>query len=77
MKTRKTKKNAFQANMEVMTNKRIESMIILDSQGYIRFLQDPSTGLYVIFNGRLNASHFSKAYQSAERFFKKQISISQ
>jgi hypothetical protein len=63
--------------METMTKKRIEAMQILDSENSIRFLFDNTTNMYVVFNGRLNASHYTKSYQLAESFYKQLITITQ
>ena len=62
-------KGAFHANLDIITNKRIESMTILDSENYIRFLQDPKTGFYVVFDGRLNSSYYARSYSAAEKKF--------
>ena len=78
MKTTPTKKQqgAFQKNLEIITNKRIESMSILDSEKHIRLLQDFETGFYVVFNGRLNQSFYAKSYQMAEKRFNHLIALS-
>jgi len=68
MKTNQSKLT-FQTNLESMSNKRIESMTILDSENYIRFLQDPKTGFYVVFDGRFNSSFYARSYKAAERKF--------
>ncbi len=75
----KKSKGAFHSNIESMTKKRIESMIILDSdpdRHSIRLLQDASTGFYVVFNGRYNQSHYAKSYQMAERYFNHLVALS-
>lgn len=75
-KPKKKHRGAFHKNLETMTRPRIESMPILDSEKYIRLLQDLSTGFYVVFNGRFNQSHYAKSYQAAERFFNYQVALS-
>lgn len=82
MRKQNSKKSVgtFQKNLTIMTNQMIASMCILDSdpkKHSIRFLHDPKSGLYVVFNGRLNASHYAKSYQMAERYYKHLVSISQ
>jgi len=74
--TKRKQRGAFHQNLEKMTLQQIESMSILDSEKKIRFLQDPETGFYVVFNGRFNQTHYSASYQAAERFFNKLVSIS-
>jgi len=74
--TKRKQRGAFHQNLEKMTLQQIESMSILDSEKHIRFLQDPETGFYVVFNGRFNQTHYSTSYQAAERFFNKLVSIS-
>ncbi len=75
LKNRNKQQGAFQKNLEIMTLSRIESMTILDSEKFIRFLQDFETGFYVIFNGRLNQTHYAKSYQSAEKKYNHLVAI--
>ena len=70
---KKRQQAALYKNLEVITNKCIEAMSILDSQGFIRFLQDYETGYYVVFNGRLNQTFYAKSYQRAEKFFNNMV----
>ncbi len=63
-------------NLEIITNRRIEKMSILDSEKHIRLLQDFETGFYVVFNGRLNQSFYSKSYQMAEKRFNHLVTLS-
>lgn len=74
--TKKQKKGAFHESLERITNKRILSLPILDSEGYIRLLDDTqTTGKYLIFNGRFNSTHYAKSDQAAERFFNNQVKL--
>jgi len=61
---------------EPISKNRIESMIILKSEKFIRLLQDRETKLYFVFNGRLNQSFYSKSYQAAEKHYNHLVSIS-
>ncbi len=76
MKTKKKPLKKLDSNPNTMTKDRICSMQILESEKYIRFLFEPRTKTYFIFNGRLNASHFAKSYQIAQRFYNQLILIS-
>ena len=84
MKKRNTKnkkrfKGAFHKNLEIITKKRIDSMIILDSDQKnhtIRLLQDPSTGFYVVFCGKYNNSCYCKSYHQAEKQYKNWVNAS-
>ncbi len=71
MKNHKTKKQqgAFHKNLEIMTNNRILAMRVLDSEKYIRLLQDHETGFFIVFNGRYNASHYTNNYRTAKQYF--------
>ena len=71
----KKQQGAFHKNLEIITKRRIESMPILDSEKHIRFLQDPSTGFYIVFDGRFNQSYYAKSYQAAEAKFKYLVSL--
>ncbi|QTE21078.1 hypothetical protein [Polaribacter cellanae] len=74
-KTNRKKGGTNQINsLEVMTRERILKMQILESEGFIRFLYDNKSKHYIIFNGKYNASFYSKFYQTAERYFKHLIS---
>ncbi len=73
---KKKQQGAFHKNLEIMTQARIESMPILDSEKHIQFLQDPESGFYVVFNGRFNQTHYAKSYQMAEKHFLHLIAIS-
>lgn len=74
----KSKKGAFHKSLEVMTNHRLMNAIVLDSDNKVqgvRLLQDPSTGLYLVFIGKYNQTFFSRSYQAAERQFYKCIEL--
>ncbi|MEM7087344.1 MAG: hypothetical protein AAF489_14245 [Bacteroidota bacterium] len=67
---RKSKKlNLFQKRFGTVTFNRLETMTILDSSKHIRLLQDRLTGYYVVFNGRINQTHYARSYQKAEKYF--------
>ena len=69
---RKRKKSAFHKNLEVMTSNRLKQMVVLDSDNKrkgLRLLQDPTTGLHLVFSGKFNQAFYAKSYQAAERFF--------
>lgn len=72
MKNPKRQKSAFRKNLEVMTSNRLKQMIVLDSDNKrkgLRLLQDPTTGLYLVFSGKFNQAFYANSYQAAERFF--------
>ena len=70
----KNKKGNFHQYLKTMTNYRLMNSIILDSDSKnkgTRLLQDPETGLYLVFNGKYNQTYYTKSYQAAERYFLK------
>lgn len=71
----KKRQGAFYKNLKSMTKSRIERMPILDSEKFIRLLQDPLTGFYIVFNGRFNQTHYAKSFQMAERKFNNLVKI--
>ena len=74
--SKKVKKKSTPKNMESMTDKRIMTMSILDSEKKIRFLYDYNTQNYIVFNGALNQTHFAQSFQKAERYFNHLVDIS-
>ncbi len=75
MKTKKNLKGVFHQNLTRITLEKIEKMVVIDSEDHIRFLKDTDTGLYVIFNGRMNQTFYSSKYFEAERFFNNLIKL--
>lgn len=73
---KRTPKSAFHKNLEKATKQSIDAMLLLDSEKHVRLLQDPATGLYVVFQGRINQVYYCPVYADAERYFKKLVSIS-
>ena len=70
------KKSAFHTNLGTMTSNRLQQMTVLDSDNTskgIRLLQDPTTGMYVVFSGKYNQAFYARSYQMAERFFLNKI----
>lgn len=65
----KQNKKDFRNSMEVMTNKRMLSMSIIESEQDIRLLWDRLTKSYMVFAGRFNASFYAKSYQAAQRYY--------
>jgi len=72
MKKRKNK-SAFHKNLKSITLKQIESMQMLDSEDHFRLLKDSKTGMYVVFNGLVNQTHYSSSFKDAQRFFNRLI----
>ena len=73
MKTKKQHKGAFNQNLSRITLKQIESMQVLDSEDHFRFLKDPKTGMYVVFNGLINQAYCSLNRITAQQFFNRLI----
>lgn len=72
MKKRKNK-SAFHKNLKSITLKQIESMQLLDSEDHFRLLKDSKTGMYVVFNGLVNQTHYSFSFTEAQQFFNRLI----
>lgn len=75
--SRKKRRSIQTKSLEIMTKERILTMQILESEKYIRFLYDNKSKHYIIFNGKYNASFYSEHFQTAERYYKHLVSISQ
>ena len=72
MKTRKHKA-AFNQNLKRITLDRINQMVVIDSEDHFRLLKDSKTGMYVVFNGLVNQTHFSYSFKDAQQFFNRLI----
>lgn len=68
MKTRK-QKVAFHQNLKRITLDRINQMVVIDSEDHFRLLKDSKTGMYIVFNGLVNQTHYSSSFKDAQRFF--------
>jgi hypothetical protein len=73
MKTKKQHKGAFNQNLSRITLKQIESMQLIDSEDHFRLLKDSKTGMYVVFNGLVNQTHYSYSFKDAQQFFNRLI----
>ena len=73
MKTKKQRKAAFNQNLSRITLKQIESMQLLDSEDHFRLLKDSKTGMYLVFNGLVNQTHYSSTFKDAQQFFNRLI----
>ncbi len=75
MKTKKQHKikTAFHKNLERITMEKINQMVVIDSEDQIRFLKDPKTGFYVVFNPLVNQIHYSSTFKDAQQFFNRLI----
>ena len=71
----KQKRKDFHNDMEIMTNKRMLAMSIIESERDIRLMWDKVTKAYIVFVGRFNASFYAKSYQSANRHYLHLLSI--
>ena len=73
MKTKKQHKGAFNQNLSRITLSQIDSMQVLDSEDHYRLLLDNKTGLYLVFNGFVNQTHYSCSFKDAQQFFNRLI----
>lgn len=59
--------------LEWMTKNRITVMKVIDKEESVKFLFDPASGNYVVFNNYDLSSFFSNDYDLTLRFFNKRI----
>lgn len=74
--SKKRNKKYSSLNMERMTDKRIMSMSILNSEKKIRLLYEYQTQNYIVFNGGLNQTFYTQSFQQADRYFNHLVGIS-
>lgn len=73
IKNSKHKKRISAKPLEWMTSSRIAAMEVIEKKESIKFLFDPITRNYVVFNNYYMSSFYSSDHNIALRFFYKHI----